>query len=66
VITRAPSLRLLCFFAANPIGLEMKLPPTDADTGLPLLRRWHSVYFAVLGIFVLWVVLLTWLTRHFA
>jgi hypothetical protein len=66
VITRAPSLRPLCFFAANPIGFEMKPPPTDSDTGLPLLRRWRSVYFAVLGIFVLWVVLLTWLTRHFA
>jgi hypothetical protein len=44
----------------------MNLPPADSDTGMPLLRRWRSVYFAVLGIFVLWVVLLTWLTRHFA
>lgn len=43
----------------------MKPPLADSDTGLPLLRRWRSVYFAVLGIFVLWVVLLTWLTRHF-
>lgn len=44
------------------------LPPPlrDESTGLPGLRRWRWVYLAVLGIFVLWVALLTWLTRHYA
>ncbi|MBI2516085.1 MAG: hypothetical protein HYV95_04150 [Opitutae bacterium] len=42
--------------------------PTDDEqrTGLPGLRSWRSVYWVVLGIFILWVALLTWLTRHFA
>lgn len=42
-------------------------PPDDEQrTGLPGLRSWRAVYWVVLGIFILWVVLLTWLTRHFA
>jgi hypothetical protein len=35
---------------------------TDESTGLPGLRSWRGVYSVVLGLFVLWVALLTWLT----
>jgi hypothetical protein len=38
----------------------------DRRTGLPVLRTWPAVYWFVLGVFALWVALLTWLTRHFA
>lgn len=39
-------------------------PPLSIDesTGLPGLRTWRAVYTVVLGLFVLWVGLLTWLT----
>lgn len=40
--------------------------PDDRHTGLPALRTWPAVYWFVLGVFALWVTLLTWLTRHFA
>lgn len=39
---------------------------TDRRTSLPVLRTWPAVYWFVLGVFALWVALLTWLTRHFA
>ena len=41
-------------------------PANDEATGLPGLRRWSSVYWIVLGIFALWVVLLTVLTKHYS
>ncbi len=43
-------------------------PPAanDEATGLPGLRSWRSVYWVVLGIFALWVVLLTVLTKHYS
>ena len=41
-------------------------PPDDAVTGLPGLRTWRAVYLFVLGSFVLWVGLLTLLTRWFS
>ena len=34
----------------------------DESTGLPGVRSWRTVYAVVLGLFVLWVGLLTWLT----
>lgn len=34
-------------------------------TGLPGLRSWRAVYVSVVGIFILWVALLTMLTRLF-
>lgn len=37
----------------------------DAHTGLPGLRTWRAVYFAVVGIFALWVALLAALTFLF-
>lgn len=40
--------------------------PDDRRTGLPALRTWRAMYWFVLGVFALWVTLLTWLTRHFA
>jgi hypothetical protein len=43
-----------------------RVPPSDETTGLPGLRTWRSVYFFVLGVFVLWVGLLTVLTRLYS
>jgi hypothetical protein len=45
-------------------------PPLDNEpaagaTGLPWLRSWRAVYWFVAGTFVLWVGLLTLLTRTF-
>jgi hypothetical protein len=44
--------------------------PTDNTsaeaTGLPGIRRWRTVYWIVFGVFVLWVGLLTWLTRSYS
>ena len=37
----------------------------DQTTGFPALRTWRTVYLAVLSIFVIWVVLLTALSRAF-
>jgi hypothetical protein len=36
--------------------------PPDEATGLPGLRSWRAVYAVVLGLLVLWIGLLTWLT----
>ena len=46
----------------------MKPIPQNDDnaTGLPGLVRWRSVYLIVIGIAVLWIVLLTVLTRFFS
>ena len=52
--------------AGEPTPPPAGSPPPDAETGLPGLRTWRTVYLWVLGSFVLWVVLLNWLTRHFA
>jgi hypothetical protein len=40
--------------------------PDDETTGLPGLRSWRAVYWSVLGVFALWVVLLTGLTEKFS
>jgi hypothetical protein len=40
--------------------------PDDQSTGLPGFRSWRSVYWFVLGVFVLWVGLLTMLTRLYS
>ena len=37
--------------------------PSDETTGLPGLRSWRAVYLVVFGTFLLWIVLLTALTR---
>ena len=39
---------------------------SGATTGLPGMRTWRAVYFVVFGTFVLWIVLLTMLTRFFS
>jgi hypothetical protein len=36
---------------------------SDEATGLPGIRQWRTVYWIVAGIFVLWVGLLTVLTK---
>jgi hypothetical protein len=38
----------------------------DESTGLPALRSWRAVYTVVLGLFVVWVGLLTWLTALYS
>ena len=40
--------------------------PPDEATGLPGLRSWRAVYLFVLGTLLLWIVLLTALTRYFS
>ena len=39
---------------------------SDATTGLPGMRTWKAVYLVVFGTFLLWIVLLTILTRFFS
>jgi hypothetical protein len=41
-------------------------PAAGGSPGLPWLRTWRAVYLAVLGSFVLWVVLLAAFARLFA
>lgn len=41
------------------------LAADDQSTGFPALRSWRSIYLAVVSIFVIWVVLLTALSRAF-
>jgi len=43
-----------------------RVPPSDEITGLPGLRTWRSVYIFVICVFVLWVGLLTVLTRLYS
>lgn len=43
-----------------------KIPPDNGSPGLPGVRSWRAVYWIVFGIFVLWVSLLTWLTKHYS
>ena len=38
----------------------------DEATGLPGVRSWRAVYLIVFGTFLLWVMLLTALTRVFS
>jgi hypothetical protein len=45
---------------------EGKTPPDDEATGLPWPRAWRGVYVFVAAIFVLWVALLTVLTKSFS
>ena len=48
---------------------ESPAPPASANdetTGLPRLRTWRSVYLFVLAIFIIWVVLLSALSRVFS
>jgi hypothetical protein len=49
----------------QPGALETSAREAEA-TGLPFFRSWKSVYFLVLGSFVLWVTLLVALTRIFS
>jgi hypothetical protein len=44
----------------------MKEPVDDETTGLPGLRTWRQVYVAVAITFILWVVLLSVLSRVFS
>jgi hypothetical protein len=39
--------------------------PPDTATGLPRIGSWRTVYAIVLGIFLVWVALLTWLTQSY-
>ena len=38
---------------------------SERETGLPGLHSWRSVYAVVLGVFILWLGLLTWFTVHY-
>jgi hypothetical protein len=42
------------------------IEPEAEDTGLPWLRTWKGVYFAVIISFVLWLTLLIALTAFFS
>ena len=45
----------------------MKPAPASDDeaTGLPGVRTWRAVYAVVLGVFVVWLGLLAWLSVSF-
>lgn len=49
--------------ALHPVAPEQLGP---ADTGLPGLRSWSSVYAVVAGVFVLWLTLLLVFMRSFS
>jgi hypothetical protein len=51
---------------AEPIAEDSQVATDDDATGLPGLRTWPAVYAVVLGAFVLWIVLLTALSRAFS
>jgi hypothetical protein len=38
----------------------------EARTGVPGLRTWRGVYAFVIGTFLAWLALLTWITLHYA
>jgi hypothetical protein len=44
---------------------ETPVPSDDDATELPALPTWPRVYAFVLGVFVLWVILLTALSRAY-
>jgi hypothetical protein len=46
--------------AELPGGME------DETTGLPILRTWRGVYLVVLCIFMVWVALLTMLSKMYS
>ncbi len=46
-------------------GLLTSAASEEAETGLPLFHTWRGVYLVVLGVLVVWIVLLTALTRMF-
>jgi hypothetical protein len=43
----------------------MKQPPDDEITGLPGLKNWGQVYTFVLVVLVVWIGLLTAITRMY-
>ncbi len=50
-------------------GVPPPRNPPDSEsetTGLPALRTWRAVYTVVLGVFLLWIGLLTWLTESYS
>jgi hypothetical protein len=47
-------------------GAGPKAASSDAAPGLPGLRTWRAVYWAVTASFILWVALLAVLTHLFA
>jgi hypothetical protein len=49
---------------SEPLDSE-PLPSESETTGLPGFRSWRAVYTAVLGICLLWIGLLTWLTGFY-
>jgi hypothetical protein len=50
----------------RPAGEGARPPPLDdSSTGLPWPRTWRGVYLFVLGCFVGYVLLLSWLTHAF-
>jgi hypothetical protein len=54
--------------AGRPDSAPAKAPTDGGDgiPGVPLIRTWTGVYIFVLGSFLLWVALLTVLTRTFS
>ena len=47
-------------------GDEKQNTLSEETTGLPGLRSWRAVHLVVFGTFLLWIVLLTALTRCFS
>jgi hypothetical protein len=51
---------------ADSTGEPQPLDADDEITDLPGLRTWPAVYAFVLGTFLVWVVLLVWLSMAFS
>ncbi len=46
--------------------MKSPLEPDPAETGLPGITRWRSVYIMVLAFTEAWIVFLFWLTEKYS
>lgn len=50
----------------NPGSKDTQMPENGEAPAVAGLRSWRAVYAMVLGVFVLYLIVLTWLSRAFS